>query len=148
MRGFYPNAKILKWIPIPSPTKKTGKKITEEFLADGGLPAGKASILVGTEMIFSYINQPVDRVVAISVDGLFTLPEFKINEKVFHLLLKLKSLAKKTFIIQTRFPELPIFDNVLRGNISGFYKEEIESRKIFQYPPFKLLIKITKEGKK
>ena len=129
------------------PNEKAGKKIAEEFLADGGLPAGKASILVGTEMIFSYINQPVDRVVAISVDGLFTLPEFKINEKVFHLLLKLKSLAKKTFIIQTRFPELPIFDNVLRGNISGFYKEEIESRKIFQYPPFKLLIKITKEGK-
>ena len=56
-------------------------------------------------------------------------------------------MAKKSFIIQTRFPELPIFDNVLRGNISGFYKEEIESRKIFQYPPFKLLIKITKEGK-
>ena len=140
MRGFYPGAKIFEMDSDSIPNEKTGKKIAEEFLSSGG-------ILVGTEMIFSYINQPVDRVVAISVDGLFTLPEFKINEKVFHLLLKLKSLAKKTFIIQTRFPELPIFDNVLRGNISGFYKEEIESRKIFQYPPFKLLIKITKEGK-
>ena len=140
MRGFYPSAKIFEMDSDSVPNEKAGKKIAEEFLSNGG-------ILVGTEMIFSYINRPVDRVVAISVDGLFTLPEFKINEKVFRLLLKLKSLAKKTFIIQTRFPELPIFDNVLRGNISGFYKEEIESRKIFQYPPFKLLIKITKEGK-
>ena len=140
MRGFFPDAKIFEMDSDSVPNEKTGKKIAEEFLLNGG-------ILVGTEMIFSYINRPVDRVIAISVDGLFTLPEFKINEKVFHLLLKLKSLAKKSFIIQTRFPELPIFDNVLRGNISGFYKEEIESRKIFQYPPFKLLIKITKEGK-
>jgi len=140
MRGFFPDAKIFEMDSDSVPNEKTGKKIAEEFLLNGG-------ILVGTEMIFSYINRPVDRVVAISVDGLFTLPEFKINEKVFHLLLKLKSLAKKSFVIQTRFPELPIFDNILRGNISGFYKEEIESRKIFQYPPFKLLIKITKEGK-
>jgi len=147
MRGFFPSIKIFEMDSDSVPNEKTGKKIAEEFLA---LPAGQAGgggILVGTEMIFSYVNRPIDRVVAISVDGLFTLPEFKMNEKVFHLLLKLKSLAKKSFIIQTRFPELSIFDNVLRGNISGFYKEEIESRKIFQYPPFKLLIKITKEGK-
>ncbi|KKT21300.1 MAG: Primosomal protein N [Parcubacteria group bacterium GW2011_GWB1_43_8] len=140
MKGFFPDAKIFEMDSDSVPNEKAGKKIAEEFLLNGG-------ILVGTEMIFSYINRPVDRVIAISVDGLFTLPEFKMNEKVFHLLLKLKSLAKKSFIIQTRFPELPIFDNVLRGNISGFYKEEIASRKIFQYPPFKLLIKITKEGK-
>lgn len=154
MRGFFPKAKIFELDSDSVPNEKTGKKIAEEFLAlpagqagGGGLPAGKASILVGTEMIFSYINRPVDRVIAISVDGLFTLPEFKINEKVFHLLLQLKSLAQKSFLIQTRFPKLPLFANVLRGNISGFYKEELESRKIFQYPPFKLLIKITKEGK-
>src|SRR3990167_9069937 len=140
IRGFFPDAKIFEMDSDSAPNEKTGKKIAEEFFLSGGF-------LVGTEMIFSYINRPVDRVAAISVDGLFTLPEFKINEKVFRLLLKLKSLAKKSFIIQTRFPELPIFDNVLRGNISGFYKKEIESRKIFQYPPFKLLIKITKEGK-
>jgi len=154
IRGFFPDAKIFEMDSDSVPNEKTGKKIAEEFLAlpaarlpDGQGQAGGGGILIGTEMIFSYINRPVDRVVAISVDGLFTLPEFKMNEKVFHLLLKLKSLAKKSFIIQTRFPELPIFDNVLRGNISGFYKEEIASRKIFQYPPFKLLIKITKEGK-
>src|SRR3989339_561854 len=147
MRGFFPDAKIFEMDSDSVPNEKTGKKIAEEFLSPPAGQAGGGGILVGTEMIFSYINRPVDRVVAISVDGLFTLPEFKINEKVFHLLLKLKLLAKKSFIIQTRFPEMPIFDNVLRGNISEFYKEEIASRKTFQYPPFKLLIKITKEEK-
>ena len=84
--------------------EKAGKKIAEDFLSLLTGQASSGKIIVGTEMIFSYINRPVDRVVAISVDGLFTLPEFKMNEKVFHLLLKLKYLAKKTFIIQTRFP--------------------------------------------
>ena len=147
MRGFFPDAKIFEMDSDSVPNEKTGKKVAEEFLSPPAEQVGGGGILVGTEMIFSYINRPVDRVVAISVDGLFTLPEFKINEKVFHLLLKLKLLAKKSFIIQTRFPEMPIFDNVLRGNISEFYKGEIASRKTFQYPPFKLLIKITKEEK-
>ncbi len=83
----------------------------------------------------------------ISVDALFTLPDFRIHEKIFHLLLKLRSLAKKTFLIQFRLARPGLFENVVRGNISGFYKEEIGNRKQFQYPPFKLLIKISREGK-
>ena len=59
-------------------------------------------------------------------------------------------MAKKTFLIQTRLsPSVysQLFNDVIRGNVSGFYKTEIENRKQFQYPPFKLLIKITREGK-
>ncbi|RJQ32275.1 hypothetical protein C4572_01485 [Candidatus Parcubacteria bacterium] len=140
MTGFFPETKIYELDSDTAPTDKTGKRIAESFYASGG-------ILVGTEAIFSYLKKPVDRVIAISVDGLFSVPEFRINERVFRLLMKLKGLARKTFAIQTRFPELAIFDDVLRGNVSGFCKKEIEARKIFQYPPFKFLIKLTKEGK-
>ena len=140
MKKFFPATKIFEMNSDSVSNDKTGKKMADDFLLNGGM-------LIGTEMIFSYIKQPVDHIVAMSVDGLFALPEFKMNEKIFRLLLKLKSLAKKSFTIQTRFPELPIFGNVLRGNISGFYKEELEGRKLFQYPPFKLLIKITRENK-
>ena len=139
-RNHFPDMKVFEINSDSVSSDKSGKKIADEFLLNGG-------IIVGTEMIFSYIKQPIDHVLAISIDGLFALPEFKMNEKIFRLLLKLKSLAKKTFTIQTRFPELPIFGNVLRGNISGFYKEELEGRRLFQYPPFKLIIKLTKENK-
>lgn len=140
MRKFFPEVKVFEMNSDSISGDKEGKKIADDFYLNGG-------IIVGTELIFSYIKQPVDNVIAISIDGLFALPEFRMNEKIFRLLLRLKSLAKKTFAIQTRFPELPIFDNVLKGNISGFYKEETEERKLFRYPPFKLLIKITKENK-
>lgn len=140
MKGVFPEAKVFEMDSDSIKNEKGGKQMAEDFISSGG-------ILVGTEMIFSYINQPVDMTAAMSIDGLFTLPEFKINEKVFHLLLKLKLLAKKTFVIQTRFPEMALFSRVLKGDFSSFYREEIENRKIFQYPPFKLLIKITTQNK-
>lgn len=140
MEEVFPETKVFEMDSDSIKNEKEGRQMAENFMSSGG-------ILIGTEMIFSYINQPVDMTAAMSIDGLFTLPEFKINEKVFHLVLKLKLLAKKTFIIQTRFPEMTLFSRALKGDFFGFYKEEIENRKIFQYPPFKLLIKITKQNK-
>lgn len=141
IKNLFPSAKIFEMDGDSVKNDKQGKEIADAFSEPGG------AILIGTEMIFSYINQQVSRVAVVSVDGLFTMPEFKINEKVFHLLLKLKSLAQKTFLIQTRQAKQPIFQYISRGNISGFYKEELENRKILQYPPFKLLIKMSKESK-
>jgi len=119
-------------------TKKKGEEIAETFYKTPG------AILVGTESIFSYVKKPVDGVAVVSVDAAFTLPDFRVNEKVFQMLLKLRFLAQKTFLIQTKIPELKLFEDITRGNISGFYQEELENRKRFHYPPFKMLIKLTK----
>lgn len=109
------------------------------------------SILIGTELALSHMrhlaSQQVERVAIVSLDPLFALPDFKINEKIFYLLLELRALAKKTFLVQTRLAENSIFNEALRGNVSGFYKTELENRRLFQYSPYKTLIKITREGK-
>lgn len=142
---LFPKFKLFRMDSDIIKNTRQGKEIIQQFMSIPG------SILVGTEILFSYISElwdkPVERVGVISVDALFALPDFRINEKIFHLLLKLRALAKKTFLIQTRLQPLSLFENVIKGNISGFYKEEIENRKQFQYPPFKLLIKITREGR-
>jgi len=141
---LFPKFKLFRMDSDAIKTPKQGKEIAEKFMSTPG------SILIGTEILFSYIRQPVERVAVVSVDALFVLPDFRINEKIFHLLLRLRSFAKKTFLIQTRLsPSVynQLFNDVIRGNVSGFYKTEIENRKQFQYPPFKLLIKITREGK-
>ena len=138
---LFPKFKLFRMDSDIIKNTKQGKEMAEKFMTTPG------SVLIGTEILFSYVRQPAERVAVISVDALFALPDFRINEKIFHLLLKLRSLAKKTFLIQFRLPRPGLFENVIRGNISGFYKEEIENRKQFQYPPFKLLIKITREGK-
>lgn len=138
---LFPQIKIFKMDGDVITKDSQGREMNNAFLSTSG------AVLIGTEFLFSYINQPVERVAVISIDGLFTIPDFRINEKIFQLLLKLRSLAKKTFLMQTRLPEQNVFHNIIKGNIQGFYKEEIEERKRFGYPPFKLLIKMTKDGK-
>lgn len=138
---FFPKIKIFKMDSDSIAKDSQGREMINAFLSASG------AVLIGTELVFSYLNQPVERVAIVSIDGLFTIPDFRINEKIFQLLLKLRLLTKKTFLVQTRLPEQNVFQNIIKGNISGFYKEEIESRKRFNYPPFKLLIKITKDGK-
>jgi primosomal protein N' (replication factor Y) len=138
---LFPKFKVFRMDSDIIKNARQGRETANAFLTSPG------SVLIGTEILFSYLNQPVERVAVISLDALFTIPDFRIKEKIFYLLLKLRSLAKKTFLIQSRLAEQDLFKNALKGNISGFYKEEVANRKQFQYPPFKLLIKITREGK-
>ncbi|MEW5907601.1 MAG: hypothetical protein AB1643_00235 [Patescibacteria group bacterium] len=128
--------------------KKQGDEIAKKFKESND------AILIATEILFSYIKQKVDRIAVVSIDAMFTLPDFRINEKIFHLLLKLRALAKKSFFIQTKLSisrqtlmEQNLFENAIKGNTLSFYNEEIELRQRLQYPPFKMLIKITKEDK-
>ena len=54
----------------------------------------------------------------------------------------------KEIVIQTRKSDEKIFEYSLKGNLIDFYRNEIEERKKFNYPPFTTLIKLTLEGKK
>lgn len=141
VNNLFPKFKLFRMDSDVIKTKKQGEKVIEDFFSMPG------SILIGTEMIFSYLNKEVDRTAIISLDSLLTIPDFRISERIFHLLIKLKTLSQKTFLIQTRMPELNIFKLSLRGDVSEFYRQELEMRKRFNYPPFKLLIKITKQSK-
>ncbi|MEY4602257.1 MAG: hypothetical protein RL292_198 [Candidatus Parcubacteria bacterium] len=106
------------------------------------------SILLGTEMALTYLNKKVNNAGVVSLDAFFAIPDFRINEKVMHILLLLRHLAERALIVQTRQPEQSVFDYALKGNLSDFYREEIALRKSLGYPPFQTFIKISREGKK
>ncbi|MBU1159727.1 primosomal protein N' [Patescibacteria group bacterium] len=136
-----PNIKLFRMDSEIIKKKKDGVQLMEKFFNTPG------AVLIGTELIFSFTDRPVERTAVISIDPLFTLPDFRINERIFQILLKLRSLAKKTFLIQTRVPEQKIFKDAMDGNLVSFYQSEIEAKKKLSYPPFKTFIKITKEGR-
>ena len=95
-----------------------------------------------------YPNKKVHNAAIISLDSLFSIPDFRIQEKIIHTLLTLRSLTTKEFIVQTRRAEEKVFEYALKGNLSDFYRDTIAERNIFNYPPFVNLIKITLEGPK
>jgi primosomal protein N' (replication factor Y) len=138
---LFPSLKIFRLDSDTVKTKKQAEEMIESYTDTPG------SILLATEMLFTHFDGGADRVGIISVDGLFNMPDFRINEKIFRLLLGLKMRSKKTFLVQTRMKEHPVFKYVLEGDIAGFYQSELEFRKALGYPPFKTLIKIGLEGK-
>lgn len=128
---------------IDSDSVKSSKKaqdIVNKFLAKTG------HILIGTEMSLYYLNEPVENTAIVSIDSLFSFPDFRISEKIFGTLIRIRELSIKRFLVQTRNPEEKVFNYALKGNLLDFYREEIEERKAFNYPPFSTLIKITRSG--
>ena len=105
------------------------------------------AILIGTEMMVPYL-EPVEHTAVVSIDALFSLPDFRIHERLMYTLLQLRNVAQKSFILQTRAVEERIFNHALKSNILDFYRGEIEERQIFNYPPFSILIKISLKGRK
>jgi primosomal protein N' len=123
----------------------TGNKaaqIAEKFYKTPG------SILIGTEMALYYLKNPINFTAVASVSSLFSTPDFRIREKIFHLILSVKSLARERCMVQTREAEKTVIEMALSGNILDFYKMEIEDRKLLEYPPFSVFIKVVIRGPK
>ncbi|MBI2482368.1 MAG: hypothetical protein HYV76_02290 [Candidatus Vogelbacteria bacterium] len=98
-------------------------------------------IVVGTELALNYLPTTISLVIVAGIDSLFMVPDYQMNERIFNILIDLKSRATRQFLIQTRHPETALFHQALEGNIAEFYREELTLRQKLDYPPFKLLIK-------
>lgn len=142
LRELFPESKVFRLDKIAAPTHKKASEIADAWYASPG------SILVGTELAPLYLDRPIDYSAVGTLDALFSIPDFRINEKVFSIILKLRSIARKHFLLQTRNPDAPVLSQGVKGNIIDFYREEIESRERFGFPPFSTFIKISYSGKK
>jgi len=138
----YPNIKLFRLDKDSATTTKQAKEIAQSFIDSPG------SILLGTEMALSYIEKDIENIAVLSIDSLFALPDFRGNERIFNLLLRLYTKSTKNFIIQTRHIDEKIFQDISKGNLMDFYRDEIKNRQETEYPPFKKFIKITREGQK
>ena len=138
----FPKVDIFK---IDSDSTKTQKEVKDKIEKFKEKPG---SILLGTELAMQNFNEKVDHVAVVSIDSLLSLPDFRILEKMNYNLTRLRYQAVRTILVQTRKADQKIFEYSLKGNISDFFRSTIEERKVLDYPPFSVLIKITIEGKK
>ncbi|MEI6660221.1 MAG: hypothetical protein WCK91_02255, partial [bacterium] len=141
VRELFPKVNIIQ---VDKESTQNDKEATDEiskFSHDGG-------ILIGTEMVFSYLHSQVDHSAIVSLDGLLSIPSFNITQKVLHIIEKMHSMTKRNLIIQTRIPENQVLGQILSGNVLPLYREDLKERKEYGYPPFKRLIKISFSGNK
>ncbi len=102
-------------------------------------------ILVGTEQAFFYLES-IPYAGIVSLDALFSIPDFGINERIFYLVSHLRELTKTELVIQTRNIGKQILFLAATGNITDFYQNEIAERLALSYPPFSIFIKIEGAG--
>jgi primosomal protein N' (replication factor Y) (superfamily II helicase) len=142
LKERFPNIKIFKIDSDSASTQKKANDIMAKFYISPG------SILLGTEMALMYLKETVANTAVISIDSFFSIPDFRINEKVMNILLKIRACTTRSFLVQTRDIEQKILKYATGGNLAEFYRDEIKERELLSYPPFSIPIKITLQGDK
>lgn len=142
LRKIFPKEKIFKLDKESAKTNKGAEKIVKEF------ESTKGAILVGTEMAFSYINNKTKLSIIGSFDSLFSVPNFKISEKILHIIISTIGITNGKIIIQTKNGNSEILKIIKTKNILPFIEKELELRKKLNYSPFKRFIKISYFGDK
>ena len=146
LNAMFPDIRTLRMDGDTTRKKGAHDRLFKQFRA------GKADVLIGTQMIAKGLHFPsVTLVGVLNSDGSLNIPDFRSFENVFQLITQVSGRAGRSelpgeVIIQSRIPEHDIFRYASTEDYAGFYRSEIKSRKMFQYPPFSHLIKITFSG--
>jgi primosomal protein N' (replication factor Y) len=113
---------------------------------------GDIDVLVGTQMVAKGLDNPrVGLVGVITADTSLNLPDFRAGERTFQLATQVAGRTGRghrpgRVILQTYNPEHYALKCAAEHNYMAFYKEEINLRKQFQYPPFWSLVNIIFSG--
>ncbi|MEY3417713.1 MAG: hypothetical protein RL060_1825 [Bacteroidota bacterium] len=105
-------------------------------------------VLVGTQMVSKGLDfDKVSLVGIFDADRMLHFPDFRSNERTFHLLTQVSGRAGRretqgTVLIQTSNPNQKILHLIQAGDYEQFYQDEIRERENFLYPPFVRLIKL------
>ncbi|WP_108867270.1 replication restart helicase PriA [Aquimarina aquimarini] len=115
--------------------------------------SGEVDIMVGTQMLSKGLDfRNVSLVGIMNADNLLNFPDFRAHERSFQLMQQVAGRAGRTqkrgkVLIQTYNPYHQILQQVSIHDYASMYKDQIEERHQYKYPPFYKLIKITGKHK-
>ena len=139
---LFPDYRIMRMDLDTTRNKDSYSKIISDFSSH------KADILVGTQMVTKGLDfGDVDVVGVINADTLIHYPDFRATERAFNMLEQVSGRAGRRdstgrVLIQTRQPDHPVLKHVSNHDYLAFYKEELEERRRYNYPPFTRVINI------
>ncbi|HET8573449.1 MAG TPA: primosomal protein N' [Edaphocola sp.] len=125
-----------------------GKNAMSRMIRD--FERGSIDMLVGTQMIVKGLDfENVGLVGILNADSLWSFPDFRVNERAFQLMEQVSGRAGRTHddpgevYIQAYNLQHPLLQLVAAHDYRQFYRQEIQFRAQFDYPPFSKLIKLT-----
>ncbi|NLT94995.1 MAG: primosomal protein N' [Clostridia bacterium] len=142
IRRFWPEAKVARM-----DVDTTGTKNAHQNLL-GAFKKGETDILVGTQMITKGLDFPnVTLVGVIAADTSLNLPDYNSGERTFQLLTQVAGRAGRgekegRVIVQTYNPDHYSIIAGKNQDFREFYQQEIEVRRMMDYPPFSSLLRV------
>ncbi len=115
----------------------------------GAFEAREIDILVGTQMLSKGLDfDNVSLVGILNADSLLNFPDFRAHERAFQLMVQVSGRAGRSkkrgkVMIQTYNPYHQILQQVSITDYVAMYKEQLQDRWQFHYPPYYRVIKIT-----
>ncbi|TDQ42368.1 primosomal protein N' [Aureibacillus halotolerans] len=138
-----PDIRILRMDVDTTKRKGSHAKLLDAF------EAHEADVLLGTQMIAKGLDfRKVTFVGVLAAETMLHLPDFRAAEKTFQLLTQVSGRAGRhelpgQVVIQTYTPEHYSIMLSASHDYAGFYKQEMQFRKLSQYPPFYYLALVT-----
>jgi primosomal protein N' (replication factor Y) len=109
-----------------------------------------SKILIGTKLMTRRITATdyFSMAAVLNIDSSLNLPDFRAMEKAYQELSSIIDLVepKGEILIQTRFPNTPLFRHLQYNDYASFANEELSMRKTLNYPPYAKLLIITFSG--
>ncbi|MFD2541763.1 primosomal protein N' [Lacinutrix gracilariae] len=147
VKELFPNHKVARMDLDTTRGKYGYEKIITSFEQQ------EVDILVGTQMLTKGLDFRNVRLVGImNADNMLNFPDFRAHERSFQLMLQVSGRAGRTeergkVLIQTYNPFHKILQQVSTNDYLGMYKEQMDERFNFKYPPVYRQIKITLKHK-
>jgi len=136
LASLFPDARILR---MDTDTTYSRYAYEENFVR---FASGEYDMMIGTQMIAKGLNFPnVTLVGVLSADQALYANDYRNCERTFSLITQVVGRSgrggkKGRAYIQTYTPEHPVINFAAEQNYTGFYHDEIQSRKALLYPPF------------
>ena len=133
---LFPNAQVRR---VDRDTIKT-KAALDKLYDD--MNHKKIDILVGTQMLSKGHDFPnLSLVIVLDSDNALYSSDFRASERLFSQLVQVAGRAGRgstpgEVVIQTNFPEHPLYQSVKNQDYESFASEEINLRKELNFPPF------------
>jgi primosomal protein N' (replication factor Y) len=115
--------------------------------------AGDVDVLVGTQMIAKgHDFQRVSLVVVLNPDGQLASHDFRAPERLFSTLVQVAGRAGRAghasrVLLQTRFPQHPLFAALVRDDYAAFADVQLAERRSASMPPFTFQALLTAEAR-
>ena len=149
VRRLYPSARIMRF--------DTDNKKAERFEHHyDAVHDGDVDIIIGTQLLAKGLDLPrLSTLGVVIADTSLTFPDFSAEERTYQLLAQVigrvgrghrdsaGTVIPQRVIVQSYDPTRPVIAAALARDYDSFYKAELEERRLYDFPPYCHMLKLS-----